>query len=70
MHSAQGRFATNSHYATHFAGQRMSCNYKSVLRCASLSAFESALFCFFFGQAKKKSPKASEANNNALGLNA
>ena len=48
----------------------MACNYKSDLRCASLSAFESALFCFFFGQAKKKSPKASEATNEAVGPNA
>ena len=43
-HSAQGRFATNVHYATHFAGWRMSCDYKSDLRCASLSAFESGIF--------------------------
>ena len=48
----------------------MSYCYKSDLRCASLSAFESALFCFFFGQAKKKSPKASEATNEAVGPNA
>ena len=48
-------------------------------RCASLSAFESGIFellgqlypaRFFFGQAKKKSPKASEATNEALGPNA
>ena len=57
----------------------MSCDYKSVLRCASLSAFESALFellgqlypaRFFFWQAKKKSPKASKATNEAVGPNA
>ena len=43
-HSAQGRLATNIHYATHFAGPRISCDYKSDLRCASLSAFESGIF--------------------------
>ena len=43
-HSAQVRFATNIHYATHFAGWRMSCDYTSDLRCASLSAFESGIF--------------------------
>ena len=78
-HSAQGRLATNIHLATHFAGWHISFCYKSDLRCASLSAFESALFellgqlypaRFFFGQAKKKSPKASEATNEAVGPNA
>ncbi len=43
-HSAQGCLATNIHYATNFAGRRMSCCYKSDLRCASLSAFESGIF--------------------------
>ena len=43
-HSAQGRLATHSHFATHLAGQRMSFCYKSDLRCASLSAHESGIF--------------------------
>ena len=43
-HNAQGRLATNVHLATHFAGWRISFCYKSVLRCASLSAFESGIF--------------------------
>ena len=43
-HSAQGRLATHSHFATHLAGQRLSCSYKSALRCASLSAHESGIF--------------------------
>ena len=43
-HSAQGRLATHSHLATHLAGQRMSSYYKSDLRCASPSAYESGIF--------------------------
>ena len=43
-HSAQVRLATHIHLATHLAGQRMSCDYKSDLRCASPSAFESGIF--------------------------
>ena len=43
-HSAQGRLATNIHYATHFAGWRIAFCNKSDLRCASLSAFESGIF--------------------------
>ncbi len=43
-HSAQGRLATNIHYATYFAGWRVSFCYKSALRCASPSAFESGIF--------------------------
>ena len=53
-HSAQGRLATNVYYATPFAGQRMSFCYKSALRCASLSAFESGIFCLLFFAVKKK----------------
>ena len=53
-HSAQGRLATHIHLATSFAGQRMSSYYKSALRCASLSAFESGIFCFLFFAVKKK----------------
>ena len=56
----------------------MSSCYKSVLRCASLSAFESGIFellgqlyplAYFFFVKKSKSPKASEATNNAVGPN-
>ncbi len=49
----------------------MSFCYKSVLRCASPSAFESGIFCLLFLLLKKsKSPKASEATNEAVGPNA
>ena len=54
-HSAQGRLATHVHWATHLAGQRMSSCYKSDLRCASLSAFESGIFCLLFFAVEKKS---------------
>ena len=45
-HQAQraSPLATNIHVATHFAGWRISSCYKSALRCASPSAFESGIF--------------------------
>ena len=49
----------------------MSFCYKSTLRCASLSAFESGIFCLLFLLLKKsRSPKASKATNEAVGPNA
>ena len=53
-HSAQVRLATNIYFATHFAGQLMSCDYKSDLRCASPSAHESGIFCLLFVAVDKK----------------
>ena len=54
-HSAQGRLATHIHFATQFAGQRMSCDPQSDLRCAEHpSAFESGIFGFLFFAVKKK----------------
>ncbi len=53
-HSAQGRLATHLPLATHLAGQRMSYYYKSALRCASLSAHESGIFCLLFFAIEKK----------------
>ena len=53
-HSAQGRLATHLPLATHLAGRRMSSYYKSDLRCASLSAHESGIFCFLFFAVEKK----------------
>ena len=58
-HSAQGRLATHLPLAIPFAGQRMSSCYKSDLRCASLSAHESGIFCLLFLLLKKsRSPHA------------
>ena len=41
----------------------MSCYYKSDLRCASLSAPESGIFCFLFFAVKKKEVAEGIAGN-------
>ena len=85
-HSAQVRFATHIHLATHFAGRLMSSYYKSDLRCASPSAHESGIFCLLFFRrlfassllTKSRSPhavgtgvaNALKATNDVIGSNA